>query len=159
MENEDFIAILISAKPMLMKYALYLTGDKENAKELWQETVVYAYMGRSKFIEGTKIVNWLSVIMRNRYFNTILKKRNAVSYIEYMATVRQIENDTPEEQLMVYDIQKYINSMPQELKEPIRLRILGLSYIEIANVLELPISTIKNRLFVAKKKIRELLNK
>ena len=157
MENEDFIAILISAKPVLMKYALYLTGDKENAKELWQETVVYAYMGRSKFIEGTKIVNWLSDIMRNRYFNTILKKRNAVSYIEYMATVRQIDNKTPEEQLMVYDIQKYINSMPQELKEPIRLRILGLSYIDIAKQLNLPITTVKNRLFIAKRVIRKRL--
>lgn len=55
MEDKEFLSELIDAKQMLLKYALYLTKDKESADELLQETVVHAYMRRDKFTAGTKL--------------------------------------------------------------------------------------------------------
>lgn len=120
---------------MLLKYALYLTKDKESADELLEETVVHAYMRRDKFTAGTKPGRWLSVIMRNLYFNYKTRKKQVISYVEYMEMIKEIDNDTPEEQLIIHDINKYIDSLTPELREPIRLRMSGMSYIEIAQEL------------------------
>ena len=70
-----------------------------------------------------------------------------------------MENNTPEQQTVVHDLQKFIEKMPSELKDVVKLRIQGMSYDEIAKKLNLPITTIKNRLFDARKIIKKELKK
>ena len=159
MTKEEFLAELTAAKPVLMRYALYLTGDNDSAEELLQETIAHAYMAHCKFKQGTNFTNWMITIMKNEHLNSTEKKRNAISYTEYMAAVKNMENNTPEQQTVVHDLQKFIEKMPSELKDVIKLRILGMSYDEISKKLNLPITTIKNRLFDARKIIKKELKK
>ena len=99
-------------------------------------------------------------IMKNEHLNSTEKKKKAISYTEYMAAVKNMENNTPEQQTVVHDLQKFIEKMPSELKDVVKLRIQGMSYDEISKKLNLPITTIKNRLFDARTMIeRELKNK
>ena len=159
MTKEEFLAELTAAKPVLMRYALYLTGDNDSAEELLQETIAHAYMAHCKFKRGTNFTNWMITIMKNVHLNSTEKKRNAISYTEYMAAVKYMENNTPEQQTVVHDLQKFIEKMPSELKDVIKLRILGMSYDEISKKLNLPITTIKNRLHDARTIIKMELKK
>ena len=70
-----------------------------------------------------------------------------------------MENNAPEQQTVVHDLQKFIEKMPSELKDVVKLRIQGMSYDEISKKLNLPITTIKNRLFDARKIIKKELKK
>ena len=157
MEKKDFVTEIHAVKPVLTRYALYLTGNKDSADELLQETIVRAYVKFDKFTPGTKFIKWITIIMKNLYINSVIRERSAVSYTDYMAMIKQIDNNTPEEELLVHDLENYINSMQPVLKETIKLRISGLSYIDIAKQLNLPITTVKNRLFIAKRVIRKRL--
>ena len=76
-----------------------------------------------------------------------------------MVAVKNMENNTPEQQTVVHDLQKFIEKMPSELKDVVKLRIQGMSYDEISKKLNLPITTIKNRLFDARKIIKKELKK
>lgn len=159
MTKEEFLAELTAAKPVLMRYALYFAGNKDDAEELLQEAIVHAYMAHCKFKQGTNFTNWMITIMKNEHLNSTEKKKNAISYTEYMAAVKNMENNTPEQQTVVHDLQKFIEKMPSELKDVVKLRIQGMSYDEIAKKLNLPITTIKNRLFDARKIIKKELKK
>lgn len=155
MEDVDFAKKLFATKELLMRYALYLTGDEESASDLFQETMIHAYMARDRVTDIGGLRHWLAVIMRNLHFNNIAKDKAAVDYAEYVTTVRLIDYETPEELLVVRDIRKYIENMPEVLRKPIELRLSGLSYLEICEVLNIPITTLKNRLFAAKKEIKK----
>ena len=159
MTKEEFLAELTAAKPVLMRYALYFAGNKDDAEELLQEAIVHAYMAHNKFKQGTNFTNWMITIMKNEHLNSTEKKRNAISYTEYMAAVKYMENNTPEQQTVVHDLQKFIEKMPSELKDVVKLRILGMSYDEIATELNLPLSTVKNRLYEARTMIKKELKK
>ncbi len=159
MTKEEFLAELTAAKPVLMRYALYFAGNKDEAEELLQEAIVHAYMAHSKFKQGTNFTNWMITIMKNEHLNSTEKKKKAISYTEYMAAVKNMENNTPEQQTVVHDLQKFIEKMPSELKDVVKLRIQGMSYDEISKKLNLPITTIKNRLFDARKIIKKELKK
>ena len=159
MTKEEFLAELTAAKPVLMRYALYFTGDKDSAEELLQETIAHAYMAHSKFKQGTNFTNWMITIMKNVHLNSTEKKRNAISYTEYMAAVKYMENNTPEQQTVVHDLQKFIEKMPSEVKDVIKLRIQGMSYDEIATELNMQLSTVKNRMYEARTMIKKELKK
>ncbi len=159
MTKEEFLAELTAAKPVLMRYALYFAGNKDDAEELLQEAIVHAYMAHTKFKQGTNFTSWMITIMKNEHLNSTEKKNKAISYTEYMAAVKNMENNTPEQQTVVHDLQKFIEKMPSELKDVVKLRIQGMSYDEISKKLNLPITTIKNRLFDARKIIKKELKK
>ena len=159
MTKDEFLAELTAAKPVLMRYALYFTGDKDSAEERLQETIAHAYMAHSKFKRGTNFTNWMITIMKNVHLNSTEKKKKAISYTEYMAAVKYMENNTPEQQTVVHDLQKFIEKMPSEVKDVIKLRIQGMSYDEIATELNMQLSTVKNRMYEARTMIKKELKK
>ena len=159
MTKDDFLTELTATRPMLMRYALYLTADNEKANELLQETITRSYCSYDSFIQGTSFRQWMTKIMRNLYLNNIERDKNAAGYKEYLATYRAVENNTPEQLLLVHDLQKVINAMHPELRDVIKLRIKGMSYDEIAKTLDIPLSTVKNRLFDARTEIKKELKK
>ena len=76
-----------------------------------------------------------------------------------MAAVKNMENNTPEQQTVVHDLQKFIEKMPSEVKDVIKLRIQGMSYDEIATELNMQLSTVKNRMYEARTMIKKELKK
>ena len=159
MTKEEFLTELTATRPVLMRYALYLTAESEKANELLQETIARAYCSYESFISGSNFTHWMKTIMRNVYINHTERDRNAAGYKEYLESCRDIENNTPEQQLLVHDLQSVIDSMHPELRDVIKLRIKGMSYDEIAKTLDIPLSTVKNRLFDARTEIKKELKK
>lgn len=159
MTKEEFLAELTATRTVLKRYALYLMGDNERADELLQETIVRAYIGLESFVPGTNFLRWMITIMKNLYLNYIERKRNAIVYIEYLSDFNNVDKNTPEQLLLVHDLQEIINRMPPQLRDAIKLRIKGMSYGEIATRLGLPLATVKNRLFDARNEIKSELKK
>lgn len=96
-------------------------------------------------------------IVKNQLINPNEKK--TLSYSDYLKSYRDVENDTHEQQTVVHDLQTLIDGMTPEVRDVIKLRIKGMGYDEIAKELNLPISTVKNRVSDARIRIKTVLNK
>ncbi|MCC6722850.1 MAG: RNA polymerase sigma factor [Bacteroidia bacterium] len=156
---------MISNETSTMKnYALVLTKNIEDANDLVQETMLKAFTYRSKFASGTNLKGWLYIIMKNSFINNYrrLIKRNTVidtsenSYL--MDNVSQTDFNKGELNFVRKDIDYAINMLPDDLKTTFILNVDGYKYHEIADIMQIPIGTVKTRIFVAKRKLRKMLN-
>lgn len=143
----------------LRNYALHLTMNDENAKDLVQETFLKAYRFWDKFEQGTNIRAWLYRIMKNSFLNnyrTQSKESNNVEYDEnrfcYTAIHRGSFDLTPLkkrdcEGLFGDEIAQSIDSLPSAFKTVVILRdVEDFSYAEIAQVVQCPVGTVRSRL-------------
>lgn len=151
------------ATPLKM-YAYQLTKNIEDANDLVQETMLKAFTYRKKFMEGTNLKGWLYTIMKNSFINNYrrLVKRNTFidttdnTYYLDSSPSSNIENSA-ELKFIRKDLDDAIDSLPLELKKTFSLNAQGYKYHEIADELGIPIGTVKTRIFVAKRQLREKL--
>ena len=145
--------------PRLRRYARALTGGRDAADDLVQDTLERA-LGRSRlFRPGANARPWLFAIMHNLFVNQVRSAaaRKSVS----------LENDGPEpvahesahDGLLVRDIERALTLIPAEQREVVLLVGLEqMSYAEAAAVLEVPIGTVMSRLARGRERLRVLLN-
>lgn len=147
----------------LYSYAHYLTGDKEEANDLLQETYLKAYRFFDKFEEGTNAKAWLYRIMRNTYINEYRRVQRTPELVEYDDQVSAYQmlpqpfdstNDIREmidAEMFDDDLSGAIAGLPEKFKSVIVLRdVEDLPYEEIAEILEVPIGTVRSRLHRAR---------
>ena len=77
MKNE-----LVEALPMLRAFARSLSGNRDRADDLVQETVMRALANKDKFQVGTNLHAWLVTILRNQYYSEGRKRRREVEDAE-----------------------------------------------------------------------------
>lgn len=144
----------------LKPYALKLTKDGEDANDLLQETVFKAYSNRDKFQDGTNLKAWMYTIMRNTFItnyqrmvrrNTFIDTTENNHFINSSSTV--IENKAHGDFVMK-DINAAIDSLKDMYKVPFTLYFRGFKYHEIADKLDIPIGTVKNRIHIARKELK-----
>ncbi len=159
----------------LMRLVLYFVKDHAEAEDVVQETFIKAYRALSKFRGDSAFYTWLYRIGVNTAKNYLMSQRrrvptstdtdsqNAETFDE-ASGLR--ESTTPESYLESKQLAQTVNdamaSLPEELRVAISLReIEGLSYEEIAELMECPIGTVRSRIFRAREaianKIRPLL--
>lgn len=159
----EFSNLINNETSTLKNYALILTKNIEDANDLVQETMLKAFTYRSKFASGTNLKGWLYIIMKNSFINNYRRiiKRNTVidtsenSYL--LENSFQTDQNKGEISFLRKDIDYAINMLPDELKLTFSLNIDGYKYHEIAEMLDIPIGTVKTRIFVAKRKLRKML--
>lgn len=142
----------------LYNVALSLTRDENDAHDLVQETFLRAYRFFHQFKRGTNCKAWLFRILRNTHINRYRKQSTRPSTVELEDLENQAGSDdlsqqplNPRDELFqdLYDdeIQAALESLPEEFRTAILLSdIEGLSYQEIADVLEIPLGTVRSRL-------------
>lgn len=148
---------------MLHSYAQYLSGDKEQADDLLQDTYLKAFRFFDKFTPGTNAKAWLYRIMKNTYINEYRRTNRLPEIVEYDEQVSAYQiaaaddasrNDLRnmlDTQLFDDDITGALAALPDKFKSVIVLRdIEDLPYEEIAEVLEIPIGTVRSRLHRAR---------
>ena len=147
---------------MLNAFAYKLTQDKERAKDLYQETTFRALTYKNKFQTGTNFKAWVFTIMRNIFINQYRRKVKSGTIFDnskelYLITNSKGHEQTPVSQIATKDIEEKIESLSSEYKEPFVLHFKGFKYKEIAEQLQIPIGTVKSRIFIARKKLIDLL--
>lgn len=148
----------------LYGYALTLTRDATEAEDLVQETYVRAATAANRPDVDSNLKGWLFVIMRNAWLNHLRHKKSGPRFVE-LELGEPVVGEAQENPHVVYlrklerrQVREAIDSLPHAYREIVVLRdIEGLTYQEIANVLDCPAGTVMSRLGRARGKLRKLL--
>lgn len=156
----DFNRALSNDAEFLMPFAFTLTNNKEDAKDLFQETVFKALANKDKYSIGTNIKAWLYTIMRNIFINDYRKKTKQCVLFDgtanefFINSTKAITTNSAIESINIKEIQKAIIKLPDIFKHPFLLYFDGFKYNEIADMLCEPLGTIKSRIHFARKLLR-----
>lgn len=155
---------LIDLQNNMLNFALTLTSNREEAKDLLQETTLRALDNKEKYYENVNFKGWVFTIMHNIFVNNyrrVVRSQTMIDQTENLYHLNLPQDsgfDTPEGAYTVSEIVKVINSFGDEYKVPFTMHVSGYKYEEIAQQLGLPIGTVKSRIFFARKRLQELLN-
>jgi RNA polymerase sigma factor (sigma-70 family) len=150
MESEMFNEQLINHKDIINSYALKLTKNKEVAADLTQETLLKALRHQASFSINTNLTGWLLTITKNTFLNSAKRSsiNRKITNTIYSESTKEFNN--VESFINMNDIEKSINNLKAELKSPFKQFIEGYKYHEIATEMQLPIGTVKSRIFKAR---------
>lgn len=160
MANKEFEAKLMSLQGNLLNFAYMLTSNRDNAYDLLQDTTLKALDNESKYVENTNFKGWVFTIMRNIFINNyrrVTRNATVVDQTEdlYHLNLSQDSGlDSPEGSIAAAEITEAINSFSDEYRIPFSMHVAGYKYNEIAEKMNLPLGTIKSRIFFARKKLQ-----
>lgn len=137
------------------RFCLKVLTDKEAAKDATQETFIKVYENRNQF-NGQNFKSWVYTIAKNCCINTLRKNRHHLELNENIEI--KSEEYIPEDCSLISQIEKALNKLPFIYKEVMILREYeDYSYQEIADLLQIEMSTVKLRVFRARGLLRKLL--
>lgn len=167
MNAAEFEALSAPYFDMLYRHALSLTRNKTEAEDLLQEAILKAFRASHLFEKGTNIKAWLFKILRNTFISEWRRKKHDADtsftetdeefsiYTEAYHhqgdsdAMEKLQALTPEtmEQEFGDEIMKALESLPADFKEAVLLcDVQEFTYQEIAEILEIPIGTVRSRL-------------
>ncbi len=165
--NNEFLPHINS----MYNFGYRLTLDRDDAKDLVQDTYLKAYRFIESFQKGTNAKAWLFRILKNSFINDYRKKSKEPNKVDYQEVEtyynseevdRQITPDLRVESLkdMIGDeISNALNSLDVDFKTVIILCDLeGFKYEEMAKILDIPIGTVRSRLHRARNLLKEKLS-
>ncbi len=165
MSSIEFNNQVEQSSQTLYAFALNLTRDMEDARDLIQDTVYRALLNREKFKVGTNLKAWLYTIMRNIFINNYRRsqKRPTVtdpSENEFMInTNAAAEVNGGEIRLGMTEINKALADIDESISVPFMMFYEGYKYNEIADHLSIPLGTVKSRIFFARKELQRRLRR
>ena len=149
----------------MLAFALKLTRNEEAARDLVQDTALQAYKNRQKFKTGTNFKAWINTILRNTFINQYRKSRSfgkdapCVSVEDNLYWLENQAGDADASANLRYgELRAVLDQLDDTFRTPFLMFYRGYSYEEIAAAIDLPMGTVKSRIFYARKKIREKLN-
>lgn len=151
--------------PVLNSFAYNLTKSIDDAKDLYQETAFRAMTNKEKFRSGTNFKAWLFTIMKNIFINNYRKKVKANTIMDSTDNMYYINSGSiaisnqASSNIMVDEIKAMIQGLEESIKVPFMMHYAGYKYQEISDYLELPLGTVKSRIFFARKELKSLVNK
>ncbi|MCB0687796.1 MAG: RNA polymerase sigma factor [Saprospiraceae bacterium] len=163
MSSVEFQDRLNQLSSVLNTFAYNLTKNVEDAKDLFQETAFRALSNRDKFRPGTNFKAWLFTIMKNIFINNYRKKmksntiQDSTDNMFYINTGGMVSNQA-ESNIMMAELQRMIDNLDATLRIPFVMHYEGHKYQEIADTLELPLGTVKSRIFFARKELKDMIH-
>lgn len=145
-------------------FALSLTSNSDKAHDLVQETYLRALTYQSKFSSDTNLMAWVYTIMKNTFINEYRRNVKAKTTIESQSNKLHISFSKEDFYPSVdsihaeKEIYKKIDLLEEEFREPFQLFLSGYKYKEIADKLDLPLGTVKSRIFFTRKKLSRWLS-
>lgn len=157
------------------RFALRLTGDESGAEDLVQETFLRAYRSWHQYTPGTKCKSWLFTICRNVHLRNSEREQRHDEIVGHEAPddARDLSRQNPVfmsarsdedpegnffESIVDDEVLRAIDELPKEFRTALALSDReGLNYKEISQLLEIPVGTVKSRLFRGRQMLQERL--
>ncbi len=164
MTATDFNQIVVKHENILQPYAFSLTNNADDAKDLYQETMLRALLNQEKYQFGTNLKAWLYTIMRNIFINNyrrnkkFLKVENETA-AELLMNEKKTVSNNGWSNLRMAEIKKVMNRMPDVFRTSFELYYIGYKYQEIADLTQEPLGTIKSRIHFARKMLTAQLDR
>lgn len=165
MSGIEFNARLDQMSIMLNAFAYTLTKNMEDAKDLYQDTAFRAIANRDKFLPGTNFKAWMFTIMKNIFINNYRKKVKANTIFDatdnqyFINSTSNMVRNEGESNIMMEELTGMVDALDQSIQVPFMMHFEGYKYQEIADELNLPLGTVKSRIFFARKELKEKINK
>jgi RNA polymerase sigma-70 factor (ECF subfamily) len=163
-ENANsFESKLLDLQSNMLNFALTLTSNRDEAKDLLQETTLKVLGNKDKYYENVNFKGWVFTIMHNIFVNNyrrIVRTQTIIDQTDNLYHLNLPQDsgfDTPDGAYTIAEITNAIGSFTEEYKVPFSMHIAGYKYEEIANTLNVPIGTVKSRIFFARKRLQEKL--
>ena len=163
MTLQEFNHKMLGHNESLQYYAYSLTSNQEDANDLVQDTYLKALSNKDKFDPSTNMKAWTYTIMKNTFINNYRKSRRANTIMDdsqdqyYLNSNQKDHSINPEAIFNHGEIMKAIRGLDDDHRIPFERHIEGYKYKEIAEELNLPIGTVKSRIFLTRKTLSEQL--
>ena len=155
---DALIRALLAHVPGLRRYAAALAGNAADADDLVQDCIERALVRQDTLREPDSLGRWLKTILHNLYVTKLRRRRAASVPIEDFAEDLAL-SVPPEDQGQIRDLVRALGALSVEHRQVLLLVSLeGLSYREVAEVLDIPIGTVMSRLARARERLRSLLD-
>jgi RNA polymerase sigma-70 factor (ECF subfamily) len=162
-----FEAEVLPQLDALYRLGLRLTTEPSRAEDLVQDTVLKAFRSWERFQPGTNIRSWLFTILRNTFINDYRRRQREpipmdLESPESGLALRAASDEDPEgtffSQIVDEKVLEAIDRLPEDFREVLVLSdVESLSYAEIAEIMKVPVGTVKSRLFRARRQLQAAL--
>lgn len=149
MDESRFITVSQQSMTALYRMAYSIVGNRADAEDAVQQALLNAWKARKAARNGLERA-WLMRIVINECY-TLLRRRRRIQPEAFIETAVLPAEDT--------GLRDAIQSLPQGLRTPFLLKYMeGMQETEVAKAMKLPVSTVKSRLFRARKQLKKWLN-
>jgi RNA polymerase sigma-70 factor (ECF subfamily) len=149
---------LVAAIPVLRGFARSLSGNRDRADDLVQETLAKAIANRDKYRPGTNLHAWLVTILRNQYYSEGRRRWREVSDADGTHAARLVDAPAQPGHMELRDFLSALQTLPDDQREAlILIGASGLTYEEAAEVLGTRIGTVKSRVSRARARLEALM--
>jgi RNA polymerase sigma-70 factor, ECF subfamily len=173
LESREFEDVVSRYLPVLYRRAYRFVGDPHDAEDAVQDALLSAYKHLDQFKATAKLTTWLTTIVTNSALTQLRRRpRNAhVSLNEQLGQEQDYslsetladERPNPEDQLASSEsrgfLMQFVSELSPSLQQAVKLRYLdGLSVNEAARILEVPVATMKSRLWRARGLLKQMMS-
>jgi RNA polymerase sigma-70 factor (ECF subfamily) len=161
-DERAFTLIVRAYEVPVFNYVLRLVGDRSLAEDLSQEVFLRVFQGLPNFSLRSKFTTWLFQVTKNRVLDELRateRRPRASVALEDAAPLEVL--DTPFERLEAIDaVWRAVEGLNVDLKMALLLRdVVGMSYSEIADSLEITLATVKWRIYKAREEVQLALSR
>ena len=159
--STTFQGKLLSLQSNLLNFAYMLTSNYDDAYDLLQDTTLKALDNEDKYVDNVNFKGWVFTIMRNIFiinYRKVVRSSTVVDKTEELYHLNLPQDSgfqTPEGSFAAMEITKAINSFSDEYRVPFSMHVAGYKYNEIAEKMNLPLGTVKSRIFFARQKLQQ----
>ena len=138
MNSLKFQDRLLGLQDNLLNFAYMLTANREEAKDLLQDTTLKALDNEDKYIDNVNFKGWVFTIMRNIFINNyrrVVRNQTIIDQTEDLYHLNLPQDSgfaSPEGSFTVKEITTAINSFSEEYRIPFSMHVAGYKYNEIA---------------------------
>jgi RNA polymerase sigma-70 factor (ECF subfamily) len=156
-DERAFSLIVRAYETPVYNYVLRLVGDRALAEDLTQEVFLRVYQGLPRFSLRCRFTTWLFQVTKNRVLDelrAVERRPRAVVALDDIPPLEVL--DAPVERVEAMDaVWRAVNDLTVDLKMALLLRdVVGLSYTEIADSLEITLATVKWRIYKAREEVQ-----
>ena len=156
-DERAFTIIVRTYETPVYNYVLRLVNDRVLAEDLTQEVFLRVFQGLPKFSLRSKFTTWLFQVTKNRVLDELRASERRPRLTVALDDVPPLEVvDTPVERVEAVDaVWRAVGELNADLKMALLLRdVVGLSYTEIADSLEITLATVKWRIYKAREEVQ-----
>ena len=163
MNSKNFESKLVALQSNLLNFAYQLTSNRDDAYDLLQDTTLKALDNEDKYVDNVNFKGWVFTIMRNIFINNYRKGVRSATVIDqtedlyHLNLPQESGIDTPDGSVAIHEINAAIESFSDEFRIPFSMHVAGYKYNEIAEHMNLPLGTVKSRIFFARQRLQEML--
>ncbi|MDE6535328.1 MAG: sigma-70 family RNA polymerase sigma factor [Muribaculaceae bacterium] len=163
MANSAIQNKLMDLQSNLLNFAYMLTGNRDDAYDLLQDTTLKVLDNEEKFAENVNFKGWVFTIMRNIFINNYRRVVRSATVIDQTEDLYHLNSsqdsgiDSVEGSYSAGEIMAAINSFSDDYRIPFSMHVEGYKYNEIAEKMHLPLGTVKSRIFFARQRLQEML--